>query len=248
MKVLAILLALLGGTASADTLRIATGGHYPPYIYNPTTDEAAGLDKDLLGEICARGDFDCTWVDLPMSDIFQALARGEVDVVTGGFGYSDERDALVDFTCPYVGGDENNGRFVALRDDVDLITSRIGALDQSLYYSAMQKAQRDVFAFATEDEALDALKSGAIDVVFGSVNMLQMAQGRGGFVEVGEYPTFSGGTVLAVSEQATALRNTLDAILADMSSDGTLGEIQQRWLGYDEGDVISRCLDLNALT
>jgi len=148
MKVLAILLALLGGTASADTLRIATGGHYPPYIYNPTPDEAAGLDKDLLGEICARGDFDCTWVDLPMSDIFQALARGEVDVVTGGFGYSDERDALV----------------------------------------------------------------------------------------------------VAVSEQATALRNTLDAILADMSSDGTLGEIQQRWLGYDEGDVISRCLDLNALT
>ena len=118
MKTLAVLLALTGGIASAEPLRIATGGHYPPYIYNPATDGAAGLDTDLMTEICQRGDFDCTWVDLPMSDIFQALARGDVDVVTGGFGYSTERDALVDFTCPYVGGEENNGRLVALRNIV----------------------------------------------------------------------------------------------------------------------------------
>ena len=248
MKTLALLFIMLSSAAFGEPLRIATGGHFPPYIFDPDTDTARGLDKDLLDEICARGAFECTWVDLPMSDIFQALVRGEVDVVTGGFGYSTERDALVDFTCPYVGSDENNGQFIGLEPDVDLITSRIGALDQSLYLSAMVKADRNTFAFATEEAALDALLAGDIDVVFGSNNMKHMAQTRGGFVDLGEYPTFSGGTVLAVSEQASDLRRTLDRLLADMSADGTLGRIQMRWLGEDEGDVIARCLDLNALT
>lgn len=248
MKHLAFLLALCATTAHAETLRIATGGHYPPYILDPMTDAASGLDKDLMDEICARGDFECTWVDLPMGDIFQALARGDVDVVTGGFGYSAERDQLVDFTCPYVSDGENNGSFIATRDGVDLITARIATLDQSLYQKAMEQADRNIVPFQTEEEALDALAAGDVDVVFGSHNMELVATARGGFVKLGEYPTASGGTVLGVSEDAPALRNTLDALLADMASDGTLGQIQSRWLGVDDGDVISRCRSIDALT
>jgi len=209
----AIVLMVLACTgASAETLRIATGGHYPPYIFDPATDTARGLDRDLMDEICRRGGYDCTWVDLPMSDIFQALARGEVDVVTGGFGYSAERDELVDFTCPYVIGGENTGIFVGANPDVDLVTARIGALDQSLYLSSMQQAQRD------------------------------------DFFELGVYPTFSGGTVLGVAENAPVLRAALDRLLQDISADGTLAGIETKWLGSDSGDVIARCLEPTAFT
>lgn len=248
MKQLAFLLALIAGPISAEPLRIATGGHYPPYIFDPETPVARGLDKDLLDEICARGAFECTWVDLPMGDIFQALARGDVDVVTGGFGYSNERDAIVDFTCPYVTRDDSAGDFVGTREGQDLINARIGTLDQSLYQTAMLKADRTVFAFATEEDALAALVAGEIDVVFGSHNMSSLAAELGGFVHLGEYPTFSGGSVLGVAEDAPDLRVTLDQLLADMSADGTLGEIQMRWLGRNDGDVIARCQDIQALT
>ncbi|KAG1713603.1 Arginine-binding periplasmic protein [Nymphon striatum] len=248
MKLLVALFTALAASASAETLRIATGGHYPPYISDPATPQATGLDKDLLDEICARGGYDCVWVDLPMGDIFQALARGDVDVVTGGFGYSVERDALVDFTCPYVTRGDGTGHFIAAREDVDLITARIAALEQSLYQASMEQAQRDVRAYATEDAALDALISGDVDVVFGSHNMLDMARGRGGLFDLGEYPTFSRGTVLGVAETAPALRVTLDALLADISADGTLSQMHLRWLGEDLGDVISRCTSIDALT
>ena len=243
-----LIAAFVCGPVIADPLRIATGGHYPPYIYNPGTDAASGLDRDLLDEICSRGDYECTWVDLPMGDIFQALARGDVDVVAGGFGYSAERDALVDFTCPYVIGGENTGHFIGARDDVDLITARIGALDQSLYLSSMQQAQRSVQAYATEQDALDALSAGDIDVVFGSHNMVLAAQNRGGFYELGVYPTFSGGTVLGVAETAPDLRVALDRLLQEISADGTLARIETKWLGSDSGDVIARCLEPTAFT
>lgn len=248
IKGLAALLALLAGTASADTLRIATGGHYPPYIYNPGTERTTGLDKDLMDEICARGGFDCIWVDLPMGDIFQALARGDVDVVTGGFGYSADREALVDFTCPYVLRGDSNGHFIAKNQQVDLITSRIGALDQSLFQDAMKRANRDVRAYPTEAAALDALVAGDVDVVFGSGNMVDLAQSRDGLYDVGGYPTFSGGSVLGVSEDDPSLLVVLDTLLAELSTDGTLGQIHLRWLGDDLGDVIARCPSLDALT
>jgi len=253
MKHLTLLLtllggALLGGVACADPLRIATGGHYPPYIYDPMTDQTRGFDKDLMDEICTRGDFECTWVDLPMGDIFQALARGDVDVVTGGFGYSVDRDALVDFTCPYMSDGENNGTFIGTRPNVDLITARIATLDQSLYQTAMVQADRDVRPYPSEAAALDALLAGDVDVAFGSHNMESLASGRDGLYNLGEYPTFSKGTVLGVSEDAPTLRHTLDTLLADMSTDGTLGQLQERWFDHNQGDVIARCLDLNALT
>ncbi|MGJ8611807.1 MAG: substrate-binding periplasmic protein [Octadecabacter sp.] len=248
MKRLAIILALLGTTAAADELRIATGGHYPPYIFEPGTDMARGLDKDLMDEICARGGFECTWVDLPMGSIFQQLADGEVDVVTGGFGYSSERDAIVDFTCPYVTSGDSTGLFVGTSQDTDLITARIAALDQSLYLKAMEQAGRNVTPYPTEAAALDALAAGTVDVVFGSHNMVAMTTGRDGYHRLGEYPTFSGGTVLGVSEDAPELRATLDDLLAKISSDGTLGQLQLQWLGEDSGDVIGRCFDPSALT
>jgi ABC-type amino acid transport substrate-binding protein len=248
MKGLTALLVLLAGSVSAETLRIATGGHYPPYIYNPGTERVSGLDKDLMDEICTRGGFDCVWVDLPMGDIFQALARGDVDVVTGGFGYSAERDALVDFTCPYVLRDDSTGHFIANTQHVDLIKSRIGTLEQSLFQEVMVRANRDVRTYPTEAAALDGLVAGEVDVVFGSANMAQIAQSRDGFYDVGEYPTFSGGSVLGVSEDAPSLLVTLDSLLKDISKDGTLGNMQLKWLGDDFGDVIARCPNSTALT
>ena len=248
MKGLVFLLAVMGSSVSAEPLRIATGGHFPPYIYAPTTPDARGFDKDLLDAICELGSFECEWVDLPMDDIFQALARGDIDVVAGGFGYSSARDELVDFTCTYSIKGDNTGTFIGTMPDQDLITARVGVLVSSLFQISMEQANRTTIPYSTEQGALEALSRGEIDVVFGSGNMVDMIAGADGFYELGTYPTFSGGTVLGVSEDAPELRRTLDRLLAEMSADGTLGQIQLEWLGRDEGDVIARCNDPLALT
>ena len=248
MNRLALALIVLSGAASAEPLRIATGGHFPPYIYAPATTDASGLDKDLLDEICTRGAYECTWVDLPMSDIFQSLARGDVDVVTGGFGYSLERDQLVDFTCPYVRGGRNNGTFIATKPNLDLTTARTGVLDQSLFHSAMTQADRETIEFPSQIALLDALARGEIDVAFGSRYLVDLALSRSGYYDLGTHPVFPSGTVLGVSEDNPDLRTNLNDLLAEISQDGTLGQIHQRWLGRDEGDVIAECLAPSAFS
>lgn len=248
MMRLTFMLCSVASICHSEPLTIATGGHYPPYIYDPATPTARGLDKAIVDEICRRGNYECTWVDLPMDDIWQRLASGEVDVVTGGFGYSVERDAIVDFTCPYVRSGEDNGDFIATRPVVDLVSARIGVLVGSLYESAMVKAQRDTRSFPTEEAALAALAAGYVDVVFGSHNAWRLVEDDPEFYDIGDYPTFSGGSVLGVAETAPALLANLDRILADMSADGTLSRLQVQWLGEDQGDVIAQCTDINALT
>ena len=248
IKGLIVFLTLLASTMSADTLRIATAGHYPPYIYSPGTERASGLDKDLMNEICTRVGYDCVWIDLPMGDMFTALARGDIDVVTGGFDYSVKRDKLVNFTCSYVLSGDNTGHFIAKNQKVDLINSRIGTLDQSLFEETMEQADRNVYSYPTELAALNALVAGDVDVVFGSGHMAKIAQRRSSFYDLGGYPAFSGGSVLGISEEAPYLLIALDKLLADIPTDGTLGSLHLRWLGSDLGDVIARCPSLNSLT
>jgi len=243
-----LVLLALAAPAAADPLRIATGGHYPPYIWVEDGQPVQGLDYDLMNEICARRDFDCTWVDMPMSDIFDAVTAGEVDVVTGGFGYSAERDRIVDFTCPYWSLGENQGAFLSLDPEADLIESEIGVLDASLYAAALERANRDIRPYATEEEALAALLAGDVPVIFGSHNLEELALAQPGVVRRGSYPTFSGGTAFIVSEDAPALRDALDAALAEIEEDGTLSRLQVQWLGVDQGDIIARCKLTNALT
>ena len=248
MKALALALTICAGSAAAQELTIATGGHYPPFIFDPATPQAMGLDKDVVDEICRRGGYTCTWVDLPMDGIFQALARGDVDIVTGGFGYSTDRDAIVDFTCPYVLSGDERGTFLAVDEDVDLINDRIGVLVGSLYEAALRKAGRNVVTFPTEEDAIAALIAGQVDVTFGSRNMEDEAGRAGALVKVGEYPTFSGGSVLGVAETAPDLLRDLDNLLAEISADGTLERLHIKWFGFGDGDVIARCMDPTPLT
>ena len=248
IRACAALLALLAAPAAAEPLRIATGGHYPPYIWVEDGQPIRGLDFDLMTEICDRGEYACTWVDLPMSGIFDALIAGEVDVVTGGFGYSARRDEIVDFTCPYWNSGENQGTFLSLDPAADLIESEIGVLDASLYATALLRAGRDIRTYPTEEAALAALMAGEVPVIFGSHNLEQLALARPGVERRGTYPTFSGGTALIVSEAAPDLRDALDAALADIADDGTLSRLQVQWLGVDQGDIIARCNETNALT
>ncbi|SLN21133.1 substrate-binding periplasmic protein [Pseudooctadecabacter jejudonensis] len=247
MRSLALLLTLAATAPAADTLTIATGGHYPPYIFDPGTDDVRGFDKTLVDELCARGGYTCEWVDLPMGDIFQALARGDVDIVTGGFGYSMARDRIVDFTCPYVTSGNESGEFIATQPTVDLSTATIGVLDQSLYHAAMDQAGRKTQAFPTEEAALAALAAGEIDALFGSHNARAQITDQSGYYVVGEYPTFSGGSALAIAEDAQDLLRHFDDLLAEVSADGTLSQFQQQWLGTDQGDLIAQCRTLDGL-
>jgi ABC-type amino acid transport substrate-binding protein len=237
MRCLALVLAL-AAPAQAETLRIGGTNDYPPYLFRDGG-RVVGMDADLMSAICARGGFECIWVELPLEDLLAAVRDGRVDVAVSGIGINTEREALMDFTCPYFLSDTFTGSFLARDPGVDLAAVAIAVGTQSLYEKAMVQAGYRTLPFPNETQALQAVVDGRAAAFFGSNQVSNDLAAQ--LVIVGEHPIRTLGPALGVGEDADVLRRRLDAILAALSREGQLAAMQRAWLDTDQGDVIARC-------
>jgi polar amino acid transport system substrate-binding protein len=237
----ALALTLLAAApAAAEVLRIGVTPDYPPYLERDGTGGYHGLDAELLAEICARGGWDCRFADYTLADLLAALRAGEVDVIAGGIGISAEREAFMDFTCPYYIADTFEGTFLGLDAGLDPAAGPVAVAGQSLYDRAMRQAGHDVRAYPGEAEALAAVLAGEVPVFFGSSQVA--GEGSERLAILGSHPIATAGPALGVGEEAEALRDRLDAVLADLSAEGRLAALQRAWLSVDQGDVIADCM------
>ena len=240
MKALALLI-LAALPAGAEPLRIGASPTYPPYLGLMSDGSRYGIDAELATQICTRGGFDCAWVDLSVPDLIPALMAGEIDIVLGGIGYSVSRDQLVDFTCPYHVTEEAFGTLFSREPDIDLGQARIAVTAQTLHEQAMVADGRRTLEFPGNAEAVSAVLAGAADAYFGSPDVVRGVPGGAALFDRGTFPIPTTGAAIAVSEDRPDLRVRIDAILAEVSADGTLGELQSAWLGENQGDVIALC-------
>jgi polar amino acid transport system substrate-binding protein len=230
---------VLAAPAGAEPLRIGIALDYPPYLFRQADGTLAGFDADLMAEICARGPFECSWVELPLTDLLAAVRDGRVDVAASGIGANDEREAFMDFTCPYYIADSFTGSMFARSEGVDVTTVPIAVMGQSLYDKAMRDAGFATRPYPDETAAIRTVIAGEVEAFFGSNQMsTDLTQG---LHFIGEYRITTSGPALGVGENADALRNRLDHILADLSQEGRLAAMQRAWLDVDQGDVIARC-------
>lgn len=237
MRLAFALMLFAAAPAGAEQLRIGATYDYPPYLFRQDG-KLVGMDADLMAEVCARGGFDCVWVELSLQELLDAVRDGGVDVGVSGIGISAERELVMDFTCPYYVAEVFTGTFLARDADVDLRSVAIAVATPSLYERAMIDGGYRTLPFANEAEAMRAVQEGRADAFFGAN---QLPDAPTGLVTLGDYPIRTAGPALALGENADDLRQRLDAILADLSQEGRLAAMQRAWLDIDQGDVIARC-------
>lgn len=231
-----------GATAvGAEQLRIGASPTYPPYFWQDSAGDLKGIDAELMNEICARGGFECTWVFLEVGDLIPQLQAGAVDIVTGGIGNSPARERVVDFTCPYHLTIAAKGTLWALDTDAKPETHRVAVTTGSLHEEAMRRKGFDVLSLPGNAEAVAAVLDGRAAIYFGSAGVVEAHPEGHQLAYLNDFPISAGGAALAVSEDRPELRDALDALLAGISSDGTLSNLQSEWLGIDQGDVIADC-------
>ena len=227
--------------AAAEVLRIGASPTYPPYLGENPDGSRYGIDAELAYEICTRGQFTCQWIDTEIHQLIPALVAGEVDIVMGGIGYSVARDMVVDFTCPYQITEDAFGSLYALSAGIDLASARVAVTRQSLHDLAMADAGYDTFPVDGNVEAIEAVLTGAAEAYFGSAGVVDAHPRGGELVFIETHPIPSSGAAIAVSEDRQDLLAQIDSILADLSAEGHLADMQRRWLLEDQGDVIARC-------
>lgn len=236
-------IALLGmASAQAETIRMGAEGAYPPFNYIAEDGQLKGFDIDLGNAICAQLKAQCEWSTNEWSGIIPALQASKFDILASSMAITEARKEQVNFSDPYY---FNAMRFVALKElDLTEVTPAtvkglvIGTQSGSIAVDMLNQffPDNEVKLYPTLGEAFLDMKSSRLDLLVESkiASADWLAKGEDCCVFVGQEFLQDGtlGAGLAFRKEDTALRDRVNAALAEIVSNGTYDAIRKKYFDF----------------
>lgn len=232
----------LTGAAAAQTVRVGTEGAYAPWNFVDDSGNLAGLDVDVLKELCTRAGLECTFVQTAWDTIIPNLNAGNYDVIAAGMSITDERREAINFTKDY-SPPESSAFMLQSGTNVDfdamkgLRLATQGGTIQASYAQQHFADGNTLLTFDTADGALADLSAGNVDVVFADHSyIVETVAGSGGALKTeGPRIPIGEGVGAGVRKADTELLEKLDTALAAAKADGTIDALILKWFPEREG-------------
>jgi polar amino acid transport system substrate-binding protein len=224
------------------TVTVAVENAYIPFNFiDEETGEADGWDYDAVGEICER--LNCTpeYIEVGWDGMIVAVSNGEYDMAADGITITEERGEIVAFSDGYV--DLAQRMMVRVDEDRFATADEFAAGDYVIgvqvattnYFVAEELVGEDrLVGYDTFGFAVQALIAGDVDAV-----VMDDVAGQG-YVGVNAESIELLPDALSEEELGfifpleSDLVEPFNAALASMEADGTLLEINNKWLGAGE--------------
>jgi ABC-type amino acid transport substrate-binding protein len=232
---------LFSGWACAEqaVLRVGTSADVTPLIFQ-SEGKIVGLEADLARLLQSSLGQPVQFRVLPSSDLFPALARGDIDMVMAGLTATPESEKLVDFTQPYL----HSGLMAVIRTDDVLRFRGPAALTRGGYrvgfvsgssaesYIKAELSAATPTACATSDECLQALLARRIDVLIDAPATSWRIATEKQYVALLSFyrPLTDEYFAWAVSKTNPQLRERLNNALREMQTMQMFGHILDRWI------------------
>ena len=216
-------------------ISIATTADYPPFSFIGNG-ELVGFDIDLGKEIVYRLGKQFTIHDVPFELIFIKVHEGEYSMAIGGITPTANREKLVLFSKPYLGYDPlmivSRSDAKKLENLLSLEGKNIGVTPgytSELWLKTLKNIK--ISAQPSLDDCVLALKSGTIDAFVATAQNVRYMLERLGDTNfnVMPLPDVNENYAIAVDQAYPVLRDSINRILSDMESDGTLQKIKDTW-------------------
>lgn len=223
-------------------LRVAVENAYMPFSFIDTeTGDAVGYDYDLFRDLCVRINCSPTFVETSW-DAMVAVMAGEgdsaaFDVGADGITITEERAKHVDFSIPYISTEQvllvrlDEDRFTEPDEFAALPDLVIGTqLGTTNYYASVELVGEDrIMAYDQFGTAVQALLSGDVDAV-----MIDSVAGMGYMGVNADQLKVTGAAVFDeqlgfILPKGSHLTGAINAVLEEMSEDGTLQAHFDRW-------------------
>ncbi|GHC30567.1 MULTISPECIES: transporter substrate-binding domain-containing protein [Gemmobacter] len=226
------LLALTGGAAAAQTVRLGTEGAYPPFNFIDDNGQVAGFEREVGDELCKRAELTCEWVTNDWDSIIPNLQSGNYDVIIAGMSITDERSKVISFSENYF--PPAASAYVASDAGADIkgvVSAQVGTIQAG--YVAESGAT--LLEFATPDETIAAVRNGEAAAVFADKDFLKpyVEQSNGELMFVGDDVELGGGVGLGFRQSDNELREKFTAAIQSMKADGTLNAALKKHFGED---------------
>jgi len=234
MKKLLLATALLGltaGFASADVVRLATEGAYPPFYFVDDKGEVAGFERELGDELCKRAAMECTWTTNAWDSIIPNLQSGNYDVIIAGMSITDERKKVVTFSDNYY--PPATSAYLAASADADIKTGVVSAQVGTIQAGYVAESGATLLEFPTPDETIAAVRNGEAAAVFADKDYLIpfADESAGALVFVGDEVQLGDGVGLGLRQTDTELKAKFDKAIGEMKADGSLNALLVKYFG-----------------
>lgn len=225
----------------AQDLRIATEGYYAPFNYIDDAGELAGFDVDISNALCETMGITCEIVQNDWDALISGLTGNEYDAIIASMSITAEREEMVDFTIPYY---SNMLTFVGKKDrrltasDDGLSGKSVGVLGGTVSSDFLDSNYADIVAielYETQDDALNALFAGDIDLVLGDnlpiYSWLQSDQGKS-HEFIGEFIDINDRISIAIRQSDGELLDNFNDALIEILENGTYQEINAKYFPF----------------
>ncbi len=223
---------------SGRDVTIAMENLYTPFQFlDPSTNEPAGYEYDLIAALAGVLGFTPVFVDASWDAQLAGVQVGEYDLIANGITITPERDEVMDFSTGYVQIDQqmivraDEDRFANAEelaaDETLLIGSQPGTTN---YDSAVEIVGQDrVVGYETFGVSIQALLNGDVDaVIMDNVSSAGIMSVNAGLLKTTGEALTSEALGFAFPD-GSDLVEPIDAGLAALEANGTLDALFQTW-------------------
>ena len=225
---------------AADKLKLGTEGAYPPFNLIDASGQVGGFDVEIGQALCAKMKAECEVVTSDWDGIIPALNAKKFDFLIASMSITEERKAAVDFSEPYY---TNKLQFIAPKsgdfktDKASLKGKVIGAQRATIAGTWLEDnldGVVDIKLYDTQENAYLDLSSGRLDGVLADtfVNWEWLKSDAGKSFEFKGDPVFDNDKIGIAVRKGDALREKLNAALAEIVADGTYKKINDKYFPF----------------
>ena len=235
-------------TDSPDMEKIIVGiDKFEPYTYLDVNGNYTGIDIEIAEQIFHELGYEPKFKFITWSEKNENLADGTIDCIWSCYSMNDREDDY-QWAGPYlysrqviaVNSDSNIYSFGDLADkNVGVqVTTRAANLFLHTIESPLPETKQ-VNCFATTEDMFAALRKGYVDAIAGHEALLNefIANGKGKYRLLEESPHVSNVGVAFEKGTHVELTQQMNDLITQMSEDGTIGNIAEKY-GLDAEKVV----------
>ncbi len=224
-------------TVTEGKLTMATNAYFQPYEFYEG-DKIVGIDAEIAAAIAEKLGLELVIEDMAFDSIITAVSEGKADFGLAGMTITKKRLESVDFSISYAKGVQSiivkDGSPITNVDDLyaDGASFKVGTqLGTTGYiYATDDFGEKLVTPYTTGNEAVAALLGGDVDCVIIDNEPAKAFVANNPGLKILDTSYADEDYAACVKKGNTALLNAIDAAIAELTADGTIQKIVDKYI------------------
>ena len=231
---------LLAKVKDKGELRVGLEGTYPPFSFQDENGKLTGFEVEFAEQLAQHLGVKAKLQPTKWDGMLASLDSKRIDVVINQVTISDERKKKYDFSTPYtVSGVQAltmKGKAGSISKPDDLAGKKVGVGLGSNYEQWLRDNVKgvDIRTYDDDPTKYQDLRSGRLDAILvDRLAALDLVKKTGDTMAVAGAPFSRLESGVALRKGNEDLLNAINAAIAAMQKDGSLGKLSDKWFGAD---------------